>query len=112
VLDLPLLLENDDQHELVRECDILVFVDADPAAREARARAARGWGAGEVARREAAQMPLDAKRARADDVHKNRGDLALLERDARTLRAAWLDRTRDRLRASPSAPRPSDHPNT
>jgi dephospho-CoA kinase len=108
VLDVPLLLENDDQHELVRECDILVFVDADPAAREARARAARGWGAGEVARREAAQMPLDAKRARADDVLTNRADLARLERDARLLRAAWLDRPR----AKPTAPRPSDPPNT
>src|SRR5690606_30137133 len=66
VLDVPLLLENDDRHGLVRECDVLVFVDSDATAREARARASRGWAPGEVARREAAQMPLEAKRARAD----------------------------------------------
>lgn len=80
VLDVPLLLENDDQHELVRECDALVFVDADADAREARARALRGWAEGEVARRESAQMPLAAKRARAGHVLRNAGDLAELER--------------------------------
>jgi len=87
VLDVPLLLENDAQHELVSECDVLVFVDADPGAREARARASRGWAAGEVARREAAQMPLETKRARADHVLVNHGDLADLERDVARLLA-------------------------
>lgn len=85
VLDVPLLLENDAQHALVRECDALVFVDADPDAREARARGTRGWAPGEVARREAAQMPLEAKRARADHVLVNRGDLGDLERDVARL---------------------------
>ncbi|MCY2962013.1 MAG: dephospho-CoA kinase [Planctomycetota bacterium] len=87
VLDVPLLLENDVQHELVRECDVLVFVDADATAREARARASRGWAPGEVARREAAQMPLEAKRARADHVLVNSGNLADLERDVTHLLA-------------------------
>ncbi len=94
VLDVPLLLENDGQHGLARECDILVFVDADPAAREARARAARGWEVGEVARREAAQMPLDAKRARAEHVLTNSGDLADLTRDVLRLRATCEARLR------------------
>jgi dephospho-CoA kinase len=87
VLDVPLLLENDAQHGLVRECDVLVFVDADELAREARARQSRGWAAGEVARREAAQMPLARKRARADFVLVNSGDLAGLARDVDDLRA-------------------------
>lgn len=96
VLDVPLLLENDAQHALVRECDVLVFVDADERAREARARGSRGWSAGEVARREAAQMPLAEKRARADHVLVNRGSLAELERDvARLLASLERERARD-----------------
>lgn len=87
VLDVPLLLENDAQHGLVRECDVLVFVDADARAREERARSSRGWAPGEVARREAAQMPLEAKRARAQHVLVNSGDLAALERDVTRLLA-------------------------
>jgi dephospho-CoA kinase len=82
VLDVPLLLENDAQHGLVGECDTLVFVEAAPALREARARAARGWTEGEVARREAAQMPLAAKRARADHVLANEAGPAELAREA------------------------------
>lgn len=93
VLDVPLLLENDAQHGLVSECDVLVYVDADADAREARARGSRGWAPGEVARREATQMPLETKRARAHHVLVNSGDLAGLERDV----ARLLDRIeRDR----------------
>jgi len=96
VLDVPLLLENDAQHALVRECDVLVFVDADDRAREARARGSRGWSAGEVARREAAQMPLAEKRARADHVLVNRGSFDELERDtARLLASLERERARD-----------------
>ncbi len=80
VLDVPLLLENDAQHGLVRECDALVFVQADDGAREERARRSRGWAAGEVARREAAQLPLAMKRARAGHVVHNDGGLQELER--------------------------------
>lgn len=87
VLDVPLLLENDGQHGLVAECDALVFVDADVRAREARAQASRGWAPGEVARREAAQMPLETKRERADHVLRNAGGLAELERACARLRA-------------------------
>jgi len=90
VLDVPLLLENDGQHGLVAECDALVFVDADVRAREARAQASRGWAPGEVARREAAQMPLETKRERADHVLRNAGGLAELERDVARLLAHIL----------------------
>jgi len=75
VLDVPLLLENDAQHQLVRECDALVFVHSDATVRAERARRTRGWTSGELERREAAQAPLELKRARADFVIENDGDL-------------------------------------
>jgi len=79
VLDVPLLLENDAHHGLVQECDFLVYVDSDPAARDARAVENRGWKPGEVARREDTQLPQSAKRARARYVIDNRGELSELE---------------------------------
>jgi dephospho-CoA kinase len=78
-LDVPLLLENDAAHGLVARCDALVFVDAPAALREERARRSRGWAAGELARREALQLPLATKRARAQHVIENNGSLADLE---------------------------------
>ncbi|TAJ09717.1 MAG: dephospho-CoA kinase [Planctomycetota bacterium] len=75
VLDVPLLLENDLEHGLARLCDRLVYVESDLAERERRAAAARGWAIGEVARREAAQLPQAEKRARADAIIDNRGAL-------------------------------------
>lgn len=75
VLDVPLLLENDAQHGLATRCDRLIFVDSDPEARDGRAQRRRGWAPGEVARREAAQLPLDEKRSRADVVIPNHGTL-------------------------------------
>lgn len=78
VLDVPLLLENDAQHGLTTHCDALVFVEADAKVREARAVLRRGWKPGELDRRESAQLPLALKRARADFVIDNDGDLANL----------------------------------
>lgn len=80
VLDVPLLLENEASHGLTAQCHELVFVDSDPAQREARAIATRGWKPGEVARREARQLPLEAKRARAGCRIDNFGDLDALAR--------------------------------
>jgi dephospho-CoA kinase len=73
VLDVPLLLENDAQHGFVRQCDALVFLDVDQVERERRAQENRGWSAGEVTRREGAQLPLDQKRTRADHIINNNG---------------------------------------
>jgi dephospho-CoA kinase len=95
VLDVPLLLENDAVHGLCAEVDLLVFVDAPPSAREERARATRGWSAGEVQRREALQMPLAEKRARADVVIDNSGDLAALALAADRVRAKVLAQRTD-----------------
>ena len=77
VLDVPLLLENDPEHGLVEACDVLVFVDVPLEERRRRA-ATRGWDVDELARREALQLPLAEKRARADHVLQNDGDLAAL----------------------------------
>lgn len=80
VLDVPLLLENDAQHGLAGLCTALVFVDARDEVREERARQTRAWTPGEVARREAVQLPLEEKRKRADYVIPNNGTLEELER--------------------------------
>ncbi|MEO6711671.1 MAG: dephospho-CoA kinase [Planctomycetota bacterium] len=85
VLDVPLLLENEALHHLPAECEALIFIDAPPEIREARAQASRGWPSGEVARREAQQLPLAAKRARAQHVIVNDGDLAQLDQQVRSL---------------------------
>lgn len=79
VLDVPLLLENDNQHGLVARCHHLVFVDAPLEERDRRAARSRGWEPGEVARREAAQLSPTEKRERADFVVDNTGGLAELD---------------------------------
>lgn len=59
--------------------DLRVFVDTPLAQRRERARE-RGWDADEVERREARQEPLEARRARADFVLPNEGDLVEAEK--------------------------------
>jgi dephospho-CoA kinase len=90
VLDVPLLLENDESHGLARGCDALVFVESDEAERESRARTSREWQPGEIRRREAVQLPLATKRARAHHVLQNQGNLDELGRAARELRERLL----------------------
>lgn len=68
VLDAPLLIEAGWD----RLCSKLVFVDAPRQLRLARA-TARGWTEQDVARREAAQAPLEVKRLRADVTIDNSG---------------------------------------
>jgi dephospho-CoA kinase len=80
VIDCALLFESG----LDARCDTTWVVEAPPAARRART-AARGWADGEFARREAAQLPADAKRERATRTLANDGDL-----EALGLRAAAL----------------------
>lgn len=70
VIDAPLLFEVG----LHTECDSIWFVEAPADARRRRAEASRGWTAQELARREAAQWPLDQKRALAHHVLCNDGD--------------------------------------
>ena len=74
VVDAPLLFEAG----LDAGCDHVVFVDCPRAIRLARVAEHRGWSDEELARREAAQWPLDRKRQRADSVLVNDADLASL----------------------------------
>lgn len=98
VLDAAVLYEAR-WHEL---CDVVVFVDVPDEVRLARVRETRGWSAETLAAREAAQMPLDAKRSRVDFVIENAGDEAALEAAVHSL---WDKLTR-RPPREPSRPRP------
>jgi len=74
VLDAAILLESGwDQ-----ECDVVVFVDAPREERRARVERTRGWSRADFEAREAAQMPCDAKRRRADYVLPNVAGMAEL----------------------------------
>ncbi len=88
ILDAPLLLEAG----LGDWCDHIVFIDAPEGARHARAEARHGWIAGEAARREALQMPLDEKRRKSDHVLVNAEDRASIRRQL----AGLLDRLHPR----------------
>jgi len=81
VVDAPLLIEAGSD----AECDAVVFVDAPRERRLERVRATRGWDEAELTRREAAQLPLEAKRARADAVVLNDADPATLRRRVEAL---------------------------
>jgi dephospho-CoA kinase len=74
ILDSPLLFES----QLDRECDAVVFVEADEGRRRAQVRASRGWDAEQLRRREASQIPLDQKRTRSHYVICNDGPLERL----------------------------------
>ena len=84
VHDIPLLYEND----LDRGLDAVVVVDAPLATRVARVVERSGLDPQEVRRRDAAQLPLSEKVARADFVVDNSGDLAALEEQVARL---WRD---------------------
>ena len=86
VIDAPLLLEAG----LGDRCHAIAFVDSPLEMRLSRVREARGWDAAEHARREAAQWPLDRKRAAADHVIRNDGSPESLRAQVR----AVLDRVR------------------
>ncbi len=75
IVDAPLLFEAG----LDSECDAVIFVDAPREARLKRVRDNRGWSAEELDRREAAQLALQTKRAKADYVLVNDGPIADLQ---------------------------------
>jgi dephospho-CoA kinase len=70
-----------------RFCDKIIFVDAPRETRMARCRQ-RGWSDQELASREAAQEPLDAKRARAHATIDNSGSPASTRSQVQRL---WYD---------------------
>ncbi len=67
VLDVPLLFEIG----LDKICTHILFVHADDKVRQERVRSSRGWDAGELARREKNQWPLDRKLKSANNVIDN-----------------------------------------
>jgi len=89
-------------------CDRIVFVDAPKEARIARVVANRGWSEETLAARESAQISLDRKRAAADVVIVNNGDLAALRS---AIGGCWNDLLRAPTRPSPSR-RPDKEPTT
>lgn len=71
ILDAALLLEAG----WADQCDALIFVDVPLEIRRQRVFASRGWSEDELARREAAQWPVDSKRGWAGFVVDNSGSL-------------------------------------
>jgi len=98
VIDAPLLMEAG----LDRECDAIIFVDAPIELRRERVRRDRGWADGELDRREESQLPLDAKRGRADHVIRNDASLVDLTERVRASLASILHTT------DPSGERPGE----
>jgi len=96
VLDVPLLMES----SLHEHCDAIVFVDASAEARSRRVEG-RGWGPGELARRERAQKSLVEKRRLADHVIDNSGDLEETRKRVEDLHAAWKRRAPLELERAP-----------
>jgi dephospho-CoA kinase len=72
-----------------RACDVIAFVDAPRDVRLARLATQRGWTEAELAAREAAQMPLAEKAARADVIVDNAGTPGRLEEQLDRLMGAW-----------------------
>jgi dephospho-CoA kinase len=89
VMDVPLLFEIG----LDRECDRVVFVEADRATRLERLRRSRGWDESELIRREKRQMGLDRKKELADDILSNSADEAECRLQVRRLLDRILETT-------------------
>lgn len=82
VLDISLLLES---QAYEGRFDVLVYVDASEEARRARTRKSRGWGEEQLLARQEHQLPLDGKRALADEVVANNATLADLRGQVETI---------------------------
>ena len=70
-------------------CDTIVYIDAPREVRLARLAARSGWTPAEVAAREAAQLPLEDKRRRADTVIVNAGPTDDVQAQADQCLADW-----------------------
>jgi dephospho-CoA kinase len=70
-------------------CDKVIFVDAPREARLKRLLNERGWSTREVEGREAAQMPVEAKRRRADAVIDNSGTPEQVAEQIEALLRKW-----------------------
>jgi dephospho-CoA kinase len=89
VWDTPLLFETG----LNAKCDAVVYVEAPHAVRVARVQGSRGWDAGELARRENSQMPLDTKRKLSQYVVENTADADVVRGQVRAVLSRILERS-------------------
>jgi dephospho-CoA kinase len=85
VIDAPVLIEAGWKGV----CSKLLFIDAPRAVRLTRVKERNGWTEAELAAREAAQMPVDEKKALADAVVVNEGTLDDLQRAIDGVLADW-----------------------
>lgn len=85
VVVIPLLYETQAEGEF----DRVVCAACQAATQRTRLRA-RGWGDAEIERRNAAQLPIEEKMARADHVIWTEGRLAATEAQAEILLTGWL----------------------
>lgn len=99
ILDAAILLEAgwDDL------CDVVVYVDAPDAVRVERV-AERGWTAENLADRAKAQWPLDRKRAKADLVLPNDGDVEALRQRIRPIWRSWMAKAYQQPKSTPPKP--------
>jgi dephospho-CoA kinase len=70
-------------------CDRIVYVEAPREVRLARLAARSGWSAADVAARESAQMPLEAKKAQSAAIIVNDGSPERLREQVDALLRAW-----------------------
>lgn len=87
IVDAPLLFEAG----VDRECEAVVFVEAPREARAERV-SRRGWDAGELERRESAQMPLEEKKRRSQYVVVNDGSREELRERVLEMVEGWRKR--------------------
>ena len=85
VIDAPVLLEAGWKNA----CDKLLFVDAPRAVRLARVKERNGWTDAELSAREAAQMPVEQKKALADAVIVNDGSFDDLQQKVDRVLTDW-----------------------
>ena len=85
VLDAALLLEAG----WADLCDRIILVDAPQDVRLARVQARSGWTAADLAKREAAQWPIETKRQHADVILENRDSPEMLAIQVDSLLNSW-----------------------
>ncbi len=79
VIDAPLLFEAG----LMRLCDCVVFVDADPKTRLQRVMSTRGWSEDDLHQREKTQISLDTKRQQSDYHIRNNTTIDALKQNVK-----------------------------
>lgn len=105
VLDAPKLYEAG----VDKQCDVVIFVDAEEATRARRVMDKRGWSVEELRRRENLQIPLDNKRTNADHVIANHSSVDALRSEVeRVFSTVLTSFSVSRARRGSSMTKPSE----